>query len=95
MSDEKINNLRALLIGGDGAPGYAPDGLLTYRELSVEKLARLCRVTRTAMYNYISGTNRPTAPVLRRMCEALDIPYEVGLEFCTPAQVGRPPVKKG
>jgi hypothetical protein len=91
---EVVNNLRALLIGGEGAPEYAPEGMLYLRKLSVERLARACKVTRTAVYNYIESKNRPTTPVLRRMGEALELPFELVLEYCTPASVGRPPKKQ-
>ncbi len=93
MENEIINNLKPLLIGGEGAPDYAPEGLLAHRKLSVEKLARASNVTRTAVYNYINGVNRPTTPVLRKMCDTLGVPFEVGLEYCTPALTGRPPAK--
>jgi hypothetical protein len=88
--DEELNNLKALLIGGEGAPTFAPDGMLNLRGLSVEKLARASKVTRTAVYGYISGRHRPTTKVLRNMCEILNLPFELGLEYCTPASVGRP-----
>jgi hypothetical protein len=70
------------------------EGMLYLRKLSVERLARACKVTRTAVYNYIESKNRPTTPVLRRMGEALELPFELVLEYCTPASVGRPPKKQ-
>lgn len=88
--NEPVNNLKSFLIGGEGAPEIAPDGLLNLRGLSVERLARAARITRTAVYFYIEGKSRPTGPVLARMCEALQVPLELGLEYCTPATVGRP-----
>jgi transcriptional regulator with XRE-family HTH domain len=90
MSKELFNNLRPFLVGGEGAPEYAPEGLLALRGLSVEKLALQIKLTRTALYYYINGVSRPTVPVLRRMCEALEVPYEEGLAYCTPATIGRP-----
>jgi transcriptional regulator with XRE-family HTH domain len=90
---EPVNNLKAFLIGGDGALDFAPDGLLALRKMSVEQLARASKVTRTAVYNYINGINRPTTLVLRRLCENLQVPFELGLEYCSPASSGRPPAK--
>jgi transcriptional regulator with XRE-family HTH domain len=87
---DTINNLKALLTGGEGAPDYAPDGLLALRKLSVEKLARASNITRTAVYNYINNVNRPTDYVLKSMSEALSIPYAEMLSYCTPAPFGRP-----
>ena len=91
---DTLNNLRAFLIGGEGAPAYAPDGMLTKCQLSVEKLARACRLTRAAVYLYIKGQSRPTEPVLLQMCAVLGVPFEEGLRYCTPATVGRPRSKK-
>lgn len=93
MTDYK-NNLRALLIGGEGSPEYAPEGLLALRRMSVMQLARKARVTRTAVYNYINGVNRPTAPVLRKVCEALGVLFEEGLRYCDPAPVGNPRLER-
>jgi transcriptional regulator with XRE-family HTH domain len=86
-----LNNLAAFLIGGDGAPDYAPNGLLAARKLAVEQLANASGVTRTAIYTYITGDSRPTAPVLRKICESLGVRFEEGLKFCTPSTIGRPP----
>src|SRR6185437_8521206 len=88
---ESLNNLRAFLLGGPGAPEYAPEGLLALRGMSVEQLARASNITRTAVYFYIEGTSRPTARTLRSICTSLDVRFERGLEFCTPATTGRPP----
>lgn len=93
MSENILNNLRPLLVGGEGAPDYAPEGLLALKRLSVERFAKSIRVTRTAIYNYINGKNRPTTPILKRMSEELELPFEELLKFCTPAGVGRPPMK--
>ena len=90
VPDEVVNNLRALLLGGDGAPSYAPAGLLERRALSVETLARASGITRTAVYNYINRRQRPTAETLRRICAALDIPFDEGLAYCTPSKIGPP-----
>lgn len=86
----EINYLGIFLQGGVGAPAYAPDGVLKYRGISVEQLARASSITRTTIYNYINGVNRPTAPVLRQICAALSLPFEEGLKYCTPAIIGRP-----
>ena len=94
MDNEILNNLKAFLIGGDGAPSIAPNGLLALRNLSVEKLARAARITRTMVYLYIEGKSRPTEPVLARMCEVLQVPVGLGREYCTPATTGRPPRKQ-
>lgn len=85
-----INRLRAFLCGGDGAPGYAPEGLLEKRALSVEQLARKAGITRTSVYFYISNKKRPTPETLRRICAALDVTFEEGLRYCTPSKVGPP-----
>jgi transcriptional regulator with XRE-family HTH domain len=88
---ERINNLRTLLQGGQGAPTYAPHGLLRLRRMSVEQLAQKSGLTRTAIYNYMARADRPTAQSLHRICEALDLTFDQGLEYCTPAPLGRPP----
>lgn len=85
-----MNNLRAFFTSGEGAPEYAPDGLLTLRGLSVERLARASSITRTAVYFYIDGKCRPTHATLLRMCRVLEVSYEEGVKYCTPATVGRP-----
>lgn len=94
MEQTIINNLKAFLFGGEGAPEFAPEGLLNLRKLTVERLARASNVTRTAVYNYTKNINRPTIETLRRMCEALDVPVELGLQYCTPSKAGRPSLKK-
>ncbi|MFZ0517382.1 MAG: helix-turn-helix transcriptional regulator, partial [Acidobacteriaceae bacterium] len=76
--------------GGEGAPAYAPDGLLTLRGLSVERLARASNITRTAVYFYIDGKCRPRHKTLLRMCQVLEVPYDEGAKYCTPATTGRP-----
>ncbi len=93
VEPETVNKLRALLVGGEGSPEYAPDGVLAMKKLSVEKFARACNVTRTAIYNYINNVNRPTLYVLRKMSETLEIPLDEILQYCTPAQFGRPRTK--
>ena len=92
-SNEAINNLKAFLVGGEDAPEYAPDGVLSMKHLSIEKFARASNVTRTAVYNYINNVNRPTLYTLRKMAEALEIPLDEILNYCTPAQHGRPKTK--
>jgi transcriptional regulator with XRE-family HTH domain len=87
----QINRLRALLQGGRGAPDFAPNGLLSLRGLTIEDLAKKAGLTRTAIYNYLAGTNCPTAKNLRLICAALDIQFIHALEYCTPAPEGRPP----
>jgi transcriptional regulator with XRE-family HTH domain len=86
-----INHLGIFLLGGVGAPEYAPDGVLKCRGISVEQLANASGITRTAIYNYINGDNRPKAAVLRQICEALSLPFHEGLKYCTPAPGGRLP----
>lgn len=49
----------------------------------------------TVVYNYLAGTNRPTAKNLSPICEALDIEFDRALEYSTPAPVGRPPWEPG
>jgi hypothetical protein len=90
VPDEPFNNLRPFLVGGDGAPSYAPEGLLVLRNITVDQLARLCGLTRTAIYNYLSGADTPTAPSLHKICDALEIQFDRALEYCTPAPIGRP-----
>lgn len=90
MPDEVVNNLRALLLGGEGAPHYAPTGLLERKALSVETLARAAGITRTSVYNYINNKKRPTPETLRRICAALEIPFQEGLAYCTPSKLGPP-----
>lgn len=87
---EIVNNLRALLLGGEGAPEYAPQGLLEMKNFSVEKLARLSGVTRTSIYHYMSNKRRPTPETLSSICATLDIPYEEGLAYITPSKIGSP-----
>lgn len=91
MSGEYLNNLRAFLLGGDGAPVGAPDGLLATSGLTIEQLAHACGITRTAIYSYIERKSRPTTPTLRRIAQALGVRFDQALGYCTPAQVGRPP----
>ena len=90
-SEEDLNNLRAFLLGGDGAPVYAPDGLLEFSGLSPEQLARACGITRTAIYFYIERKCRPTTRILRQIAAAVGVRFDQVLEYCTPAPVGRPP----
>lgn len=90
MAPERLNRLGVLLKGGSGAPPSAPNGLLLLRNMSIEDLARASNLTRTTIYNYINGEDWPTAPSLRRICEALDIAFEQGLRYCTPVEPGRP-----
>lgn len=90
VPDEVVNNLRALLLGGEGAPPYAPAGLLQKKAFSVETLARAAGITRTSVYNYINNKKRPTPETLRRICAALEIPFREGLNYCTPSKVGYP-----
>ena len=90
MANEVVNKIRALLYGGDEAPAYAPEGMLERKGLSVEKFARAIGVTRTSVYNYINDKKRPTTETLRRISEALELPFEEMLTFCTPSKVGHP-----
>jgi DNA-binding Xre family transcriptional regulator len=91
---EVVNNLHALLLGGDGAPDYAPEGLLAKKNLSVERLALAAGLKRTSVYHYIAKNRRPTPETLRRLCEVLEISYDEGLKYCTPGKMGRPFIEK-
>lgn len=89
--DHQLNNLRALLLGGEGAPSYAPEGLLALRRMTIDELAGASKLSRTVIYFYIEAKHRPTAPTLRRICEALGVSFQEALNYCTPATFGRPP----
>jgi transcriptional regulator with XRE-family HTH domain len=89
VPDEK-NDLRTFLLGGEGAPTYAPEGLLARRKITIEQLAEASKISRTVIYMYVAGTSRPTAPTFRRICDALNVRYYDSLKFCTPAKMGRP-----
>jgi len=58
--------------------------------LSVERFARMCRVSRTSMYFYLIDTSRPTEQTMVRMCHVLGVPLEEGLAQYTPKKNGRP-----
>ena len=87
---EQLNNLRAFLLGGEGTPTHAPQGLLALRGMTVEQLARAAKLTRTAIYSYIEAKCTPTVPTLRRICEALGAQFQEALNYCTPVPIGRP-----
>lgn len=64
--------------------------LLQQQSLSVEELANKVGITRTAVYNYLSDRNRPTEQTMKRITEALGVPFEEGLRQYTPKTVGFP-----
>jgi hypothetical protein len=92
--EKVVNNLRPLLLGGEGAPPYASEGLLKRRGWSVEDLSRYVGVTRTIIYKYIQNNSRPTVPVLRKMGEVLEVPFAEMLTYCIPSKIGRPQVNR-
>jgi DNA-binding Xre family transcriptional regulator len=80
----RINKVRELLLGGEGAPDYAPNGLLTKRDLTVEQLANRAGISRTSVYFYLERKCFPTTVTFKRICAALEIPFSEGLRYCTP-----------
>jgi transcriptional regulator with XRE-family HTH domain len=66
------------------------DSKLRERKLSVESFARLCGITRAAIYFYRSDENRPNEATMRRMCLVLGVPIEEGLAQYMPKIGGRP-----
>jgi DNA-binding Xre family transcriptional regulator len=91
MADEGYNRLREWLFGDpNGETEVSRMGLLASKGLSVETLSRKMGVTRAAVYLYLSDQRRPTPDKLYRLCQALDVPLEVGASYCTPRNAGRP-----
>lgn len=65
-------------------------GLLTLRGFSIAELSRESRLGVVSIYSYISGRRRPTPETLRRVCDALHVPYSEGLKHIKPSKMGRP-----
>jgi transcriptional regulator with XRE-family HTH domain len=57
--------------------------------LTVEEFADLCKLSRTAVYNYLTDKNRPSEQTMKRMCDVLGVSFEEGLRQYTPRPSGR------
>lgn len=64
--------------------------LIEKLDISYEKFARACGVTRPMIYYYLSDKYRPETQTMIRMCQVLGVPPEEGLSQYTPRKVGRP-----
>lgn len=58
--------------------------------LTFEQFARKSKVSRTAIYNYMSDADRPESDTMVRMCRILGVPFEEGLRQYTPKKRGNP-----
>jgi transcriptional regulator with XRE-family HTH domain len=47
--------------------------LFKQHEVNVLTIARECKVSPQAVYNWLDGTNKPSADSLIRLCEYLDV----------------------
>lgn len=63
---------------------------LQERGWSVEQFARLCELSRAAVYFFMQDKNRPDEQTMIRMCQVLGRPPEEGLAQYTPNKRGRP-----
>jgi len=63
---------------------------LAERELSVEKLSVLSGISRAGVYFYMNDTYRPTESTMKKICDALGVPFEEGLRQYTVRKTGRP-----
>lgn len=59
-------------------------------QLSIEEFANRCGVSRAAVYFYMNDRARPTTGTMAKICRALGVPLEDGLQQYTPKRVGRP-----
>lgn len=57
--------------------------------LSVERLAVKAGISRASIYFYIQDRCRPTESNIKRICDALGVPFEEGLQQYTPRKPGR------
>jgi transcriptional regulator with XRE-family HTH domain len=64
--------------------------LLKSKGLTMEKFSRKVKVSRAAVYAYMTDRNRPDSQIMLRMCRVLGVPFEEGLKQYVPKQVGRP-----
>lgn len=65
--------------------------LIAAKELSFERFARECGITRAMIYYYIADRYRPESTTMIRMCQVLGVPAEEGLAQYSPRRIGRPP----
>lgn len=66
---------------------------LNERGSSVELFANEVGVSRTMIYHYINDVSRPSSQVMKRICDALGVPFEEGLALYTEKKLGRPKVR--
>lgn len=59
-------------------------------DMSYEKFARACGITRAMIYYYLADRYRPESQTMIRMCQVLGVPAEEGLSQYSPRKVGRP-----
>jgi transcriptional regulator with XRE-family HTH domain len=60
------------------------------RKLSVEKFARLVKISRASVYFWFNDVTRPDEQTMARVCQVLGTPLEEGLRQYTPKVEGRP-----
>ena len=63
---------------------------LEAKGLSVERFARLCKLSKAVIYFYMADINRPSVEAMARMCAVLGVHLKEGLEQYTPNLAGRP-----
>lgn len=59
-------------------------------DLTIEKFAEACGLTRASVYFYLKDITRPNSTTMKVMCDVLGVPFEEGLRQYTPRRRGRP-----
>lgn len=58
--------------------------------ITVEHFAWKVKISRGSIYYYLRGMVKPTTQAMVRICRALGVPLEEGLQQYSPSQMGRP-----
>ncbi len=64
--------------------------LMKRANLTAEKLGMKVGVSRTAVYNWMSDSDRPEPETMAKVCRVLGVPLQDGLRQYTPKKRGNP-----
>jgi len=73
-----------------GSQETGDPGMLAILDMSVEKFATACGLTRASVYYYLAGKSLPSSGTLHRMATVLGIPYEELFKLLPTREPGAP-----